>query len=123
MIVKLPIPFDGIDSVDVKAPSPDAITRARSEAIAKRIIQAATVILKDVVYVDDKPLGDNVKKIPFRSADYIIMQAFDKASKIAKHFDGSSYCTICGKENFHTRQGEDDNRILLDNFNVNFLPR
>ncbi|WP_061226182.1 hypothetical protein [Leptospira interrogans] len=119
MIVKLPIPFGNIDTVDVKAPSPDAITRARSEAIAKRIIQATTVILKDVVYVDDKPLGDDVKKIPFRSSEYITTQAFNNASKIVRHFDGSSYCTVCGKENFHTRQGEDDNRISLDRFDVN----
>ncbi|EMO20765.1 hypothetical protein LEP1GSC168_0055 [Leptospira santarosai str. HAI134] len=118
MIVKLPIPFGEIDFVDVKAPSPDAITRARSEAIAKRIIPAAMVILKDVVYVDDKPIGDDVKKIPFRSAEYIITQAFNNASKIARHFDGSSYCTVCGKENFHTRQGENDDRISLDRFNV-----
>ncbi|TGK36281.1 hypothetical protein [Leptospira andrefontaineae] len=111
-MTRLAIPFNGHTEVDLSNPSPGSIAKARSEAQAGKIFSAVLIILSDCVTVDGKPIED-IKKIPWRSAEALMKEIFTSASNLARYFEGTSVCRFCETQNIHKKKDAEDDRIDL----------
>lgn len=110
--IKLPLPYEGIDSVDSINPSTAGLASARKEAQAGNFWKGTYEILKDTVRVNGELLGKTILSTSWRNCEVLLLKIFVGLG-IIKNYTGTSVCTECRHENKHSKMEIEDTRIDL----------
>jgi hypothetical protein len=136
--MNLPVPKTIANSLyvgcEVQAPSLDCIAKARSSADstyfpALRILCAECV--KDFITEDGKIISDPVSiksiipKLPFKSAEFIVMQSLLLQNEDDDSIEGYYPCPRCGQENISEYRNDDgieiDTRDHISEFKIGYF--